>query len=423
MTEIKGFDDWVPIFRGGKQIDSQGREHDGNALIDKAVAKFNAAVHEPPACIGHPADNAPAFGWVEGLRTAQGDKGKLLLAKFKQVEPNFAGMVQQGLFKKRSAAFYPDGTLRHVAFLGAAPPAVKGLPDMAFSEAAGAVFEFADYQTVWAWESIARLFGKVRDYLIEKEGMEKADQVISAYQVQEITDAAAKEKQELQQEAQVETAQTVINYRGKKEDDMTFKQKFVAAFNDLIGKMPDDGPAAAAATAGQFTEADIEAAKQKVAQDTEKATREKMAAEFAEKARLALQDARKQEIASWCESMVKAGKMTPAMVKFGVPEFMTAFSEKDEVIEFGETKEKATLYDRFKTFFEVEMPKVVTFGEVATRDKDTGGAGGSGEKLTALTAKKMKDNKDLTYSAAFAEVQKENPGLAREYAAEFTEVK
>jgi hypothetical protein len=55
------------------------------------------------------------------------------------------------------------------------------------------------------------------------------------------------------------------------------------------------------------------------------------------------------------------------MVKFGIPEFMTAFADKDEAIEFGEGdgKVKATLFDRFKELFEKEMPKVVTFGEVA----------------------------------------------------------
>ena len=100
MPEFKGFDDWIPIFRGGKQIDSQGREHDGNALIDKALATFNAAKHEPPVVIGHPVENAPAYGWVEGLTK----QGNLLLAKFKQVQPEFAGMVKRGLFKKRSAA-------------------------------------------------------------------------------------------------------------------------------------------------------------------------------------------------------------------------------------------------------------------------------------------------------------------------------
>ncbi len=421
MIEFKGFDDWVPIFRGGKQKDSMGREHDGDALIDKAVAKFNAAVHEPPACIGHPADNKPAYGWVKGLKKGTDASGALLFAKFGQVQQDFGEMVKRGNFKKRSSAFYPDGSLRHVAFLGAAPPAVKGLPDMAFSDEPGAIFEFADYQTVWSWEAIARIFGKLRDYLIEKEGAEKADLIIDTYRLQEITDAAAKEKQELQQEAQVGTAQSILTYY-EKEDDMTFKQKFIAAFNEIIGKMPDEGPAqAATAIAGQFSEADIQAA---VAQATAKAAkeaREEVALEFAEKDKQARKAARKSEIDAWCGSMVKAGKLTPAMVKFGVPEFMTAFAEKDDVIEFGEAKDKATLYDRFKAFFEAEMPKMVTFKEVATRDKDTGGQGGAGEKLATLTGAKMKENKALNYSAAFAEVQRENPDLAREYAAEFRE--
>ena len=60
-------------------------------------------------------------------------------------------MVQAGRFKKRSASFYPPQApnnptpgkwyLRHVAFLGAQPPAVAGLKDIQFSEddAGGAV--------------------------------------------------------------------------------------------------------------------------------------------------------------------------------------------------------------------------------------------------------------------------------------------
>jgi len=403
MIKFKGFDDWIPVFQGGSQTDSAGRVHDGTALIDKAVSTFNAARHEPPVVIGHPKENGPAFGWVEGLKK----QGDLLLAKFKQVEPSFADMVKRGLFKKRSAAFYPDGSLRHIGFLGAMPPAIKGLPDVAFAEADALTFEFSDYQTVWAWESIARLFGKVRDYLIEKEGMDKADQVISAYQIQEITDAAAKEKQEIQQDALEQTSQ-ITNYNEKKEEkDMNFKE-FIQKLKDLVA----GADAADSSSAGKtFSEAELEAAKKQAAE----AEREKTATEFAERERTARQDARKQEISSWCESMVKAGKMTPAMVKFGMPEFMAAFAEKVDVIEFGETKEKATLYDRFKTFFETELPKVVEFKEVATRDKDTGGQGQAGTKVEALIQVKLKDNKALTYGTAFSEVQRENPDLVREY--------
>ena len=132
--KFKGFDDWIEIFRGGRQTDSQGRGHDGDEIIDKALASFNVNEHEPPLTVGHPENNSPAYGWVEGLKSIVKDGAKVLMAKFRQVAPDFEDLVKQGLFKKRSASFYPDGRLRHVGFLGAAPPAVKGLADMEFAE-------------------------------------------------------------------------------------------------------------------------------------------------------------------------------------------------------------------------------------------------------------------------------------------------
>ncbi|MGB5218564.1 MAG: hypothetical protein WBN66_09725 [Smithella sp.] len=63
---------------------------------------------------------------------------------------------------------------------------------------------------------------------------------------------------------------------------------------------------------------------------------------------------------------------------------------------------------------------MITFKEIATRDKNAGGAGKASEKLDALTAAKMKERKDMTYSAAFAEVQKENPTLVQEYEQEIS---
>jgi len=391
MFEFKGFDGWIPIFRGGKQKDSNGREHDGDALIDKAIANFNAAIHEPPAVIGHPQDNAPAYGWVEGLKK----QGNLLMAKFKQVEPAFADMMKRGLIKKRSAAFYPDGTLRHVGFLGAMPPAVKGLPDVAFADGDAAIFEFSEKAS---WYALGDVVRRLREWFIEKEGLEKADQVIPNWQVENIQAAS--------QAAENEATSSI--YQEKEDKGMDFKE-LIQKLKDLLAS------AGAPPAGGTFSEADLEAAKQKAADEAARKEREKMAAEFAERDRVARQDARKKEIAVWCDSMIKDGRLTPAMVKFGVPEMLLAFAEKEDVIEFGEAKEKATLFDRFKALWEKEIPRIVTFGEVATRRKDAGGQGKAAEKVEALIQDKRKANKDLGYAAAFAEVQKENPDLAREY--------
>lgn len=126
----KGLQDWVEVFRVGKHTDSQGREREFTASdLDRMVAGYDPAKHEAPAVVGHPKDNDPAYGWVEGVKRS----GGLLLAKFKQVAPEFEEMVRAGRFKKRSVSIYPDGTLRHVGFLGAQPPAVKGLKDVSFA--------------------------------------------------------------------------------------------------------------------------------------------------------------------------------------------------------------------------------------------------------------------------------------------------
>lgn len=410
MPELKGFDGWIPVFRGGKQTDSSGKVHDGDALIEKALANFNAATHEPPATIGHPADDQPAYGWVSGLKKGADKLGNLLLAKFNQVEPTFAKMVKEGRLKKRSAAFYPDGTLRHVAFLGAAPPAVKGLPDVAFSEGEFASFDFSESFT---WNSFADIFRRIREWIIEKEGQDTADRLIPGWKIDDLRAAGQ------------ETAETPLtaSYTDKEDNNMKLKDKLAAFFKELLDKMPDDtleGTRVPAATvldhpAGKFSEADLEKAKTEAAA----LEREKVTHEFEEKAKTSRHAAIRGEILVFCESLVAQGRVLPATVKFGLPEILFALAGQEDQIEFGETKEKATPYERMKVLLSAAKP-LIAFGEVATRERDAGGqTGGTGEKLDTLIRAKMKENKDLTYSAAFAEVQKENPDLAREYQSEF----
>ena len=62
MKNFKGFNDWIEIFSGGEQVDSNGVKHDGDVIIKKAIETFNTAEHEPPLVVGHPKDNAPAYG-------------------------------------------------------------------------------------------------------------------------------------------------------------------------------------------------------------------------------------------------------------------------------------------------------------------------------------------------------------------------
>lgn len=122
---------WMEVFRAGDYGDKGSYTP---ADLDNIVAKYNPDFHEAPAVIGHPDTNAPAYGWVAGLKH---DGNGTLLAKLKEVNPQFEEMVKSGAFKKRSASFYrkPDGLeLRHIGFLGAQPPDVKGLAAIKFEE-------------------------------------------------------------------------------------------------------------------------------------------------------------------------------------------------------------------------------------------------------------------------------------------------
>ena len=133
---------WIEIFRVGRHTDAAGNTREWTeGDLQKIVDKYNPEEHEAPVVIGHPKDNAPAFAWVEGLKL-QGGK---LYMKMKQVAGEFADMLKEGRFKKRSIALYPDMTLRHVGFLGATPPAVKGLKDIDFTDDGDPIlYEFAE---------------------------------------------------------------------------------------------------------------------------------------------------------------------------------------------------------------------------------------------------------------------------------------
>lgn len=123
-------DQWLELFRSGDYGD-KGKFSDSD--LDEIVRNFDPSFHEPPAVIGHPAQDAPAYGWVAALKRS----GNKLLGRLRQVDPNFEEMVKSGRFKKRSIALYQTGkgwALRHVGFLGAQPPEVKGLANAIFRE-------------------------------------------------------------------------------------------------------------------------------------------------------------------------------------------------------------------------------------------------------------------------------------------------
>ncbi len=131
----------VHIFSPGTQTSAQGvtREFTKDDLMQVADS-YEPDVHEAPIRIGHQDnDKVPAWGWVKDVKM----KGDDLVAEV-EFSPLMEDYVKNGLYKKVSASFYsPESqinpepgkwSLRHVAMLGAQPPAVKGLKGFAYAE-------------------------------------------------------------------------------------------------------------------------------------------------------------------------------------------------------------------------------------------------------------------------------------------------
>ncbi|MBF0358944.1 MAG: hypothetical protein HQL70_10080 [Magnetococcales bacterium] len=141
----------IPIFKAGRHRDMNGTTLTITEVdLDKIVSTYQPELHEAPLVIGHPEHDAPAWGWVSGLRI----ENNMLLAMVQQVDPAFSKIVKAGRYKKVSASFYtPEAAnnpspgnfyLRHVGFLGAQPPAIKGLGEASFNEKEDGIITFTN---------------------------------------------------------------------------------------------------------------------------------------------------------------------------------------------------------------------------------------------------------------------------------------
>ena len=108
--------------------------------LELMAAAYDPGKLRAPLVIGHPRNDSPAYGWVERLKVV----ADRLIAYPADVASTFAELVNAGRYKKISASFLmPDSPsnpvpgvyyLRHVGFLDAQPPAVKGLGDASFMD-------------------------------------------------------------------------------------------------------------------------------------------------------------------------------------------------------------------------------------------------------------------------------------------------
>lgn len=172
----------ILIFKPGTFTDMSGRDHTFSAeMLRDAAESYDPAVHEAPCTLGHPQHDDPAYGWVRGMHFTEDG----VEADLEDLDPAFEGAVNARRYSYRSAAWYaPDHPqnprpghlyLRHLGFLGAEVPAVKGLGPVQFAEDEGEgllVFsEPGDALDAGLWRSL-------RNWLLARFGKDDAEEAL-----------------------------------------------------------------------------------------------------------------------------------------------------------------------------------------------------------------------------------------------------
>lgn len=287
----------IHIFRAGRHVDVSGRpvEFSRDQLADIATS-YSAAVGEAPLVIGHPKLDDPAQGWVDKLEV----EGDDLYAVPAQVNPAFAAQVEAGAYKKVSPSFFlPDSPgnptpgkmyLKHVGFLGAAVPAVPGLRPVAFAADAQAVeVEFAaGERSSWLWGTVGGLLARLREAWIARDGVEAADQVLPAWEIDSIRNAAVEQR--------VVEQMPVVRDDDRDDDDDAPVPAFAA---------PVDGADPAPQAKPPAPSADF------AARDAELAAREAALAEREAAIRAAERERQRDQVVSFAASLVSEGRLLP----------------------------------------------------------------------------------------------------------------
>ena len=333
---------------------------------------YDPALHEAPLVVGHPSHDLPAYGWVQSLQFSEGG----IDATPAQVNTDFADMVAAGAFKKISAAFYePNASqnpvpgvyyLRHVGFLGAQPPAIKGLRNAAFADGEAGVVTFSEWDDV----ANASLWRSMREWLIGKFGQAEADNVIPGYRVADLEQSARDDLREAQ--AETATPSPLFSETPLKESAVTEAEAaLLRTQNAELQARTQALEASAKAQADAAKAAQVHAAN-----------------------------------VAFCEG-IPANKLIPAWRDVAVAT-LDHFAAAPQTLEFGEGDARAPLVDGFKAML-AALPAQVEFGEVATTGRvgqsiDKTDANAIATAATAYQTTAQAEGRDLSHAQAVAHV-------------------
>lgn len=327
----------IEIFKAGVHTDMNGNTLTFTAQqLEDMVARYNDSAanenFEAPIVVGHPKHDNPAYGWIKRLEFADGT----LKAIPHQVEESFKKLVNEGRYKKISVSLHaPDAEnnpskgawmLKHVGFLGAVAPAVKGLKtanlsendkSICFEQYASGDFQFSE---------------DIQDKAIDNEQLKKS----LVAKISEFAEALFGMADAAQKDISAQKNETNPNF------NQSTKENEMALTAEDIKKKEEEFAAKEAAFAEKETA---------------------FAAKEAEN--------HKVEVTAFAEELLKEGKITAA-VKNSFVAFATTLKNTSDEVCFADSDGKDKKLSQFAAFkeFAEGLPTSVEFAEKAAEDEE-----------------------------------------------------
>lgn len=365
-------------FYAGTHTATDGKQYTfSEADVADLVASYDPQVARAPMVVGHPKIEDPAYGWAASFSL----NGTNVFATPEAVEPQFAQMVNDQRFPNISLSVYlPDSPgnpkpghfyPRHIGFLGAAPPSLKGMQRAQFAENDGAI-EFSmplPNRIRSLGYYFKRLFQGIRDKAIETDGAEKAEQLIPQWCIDGLAEATTFDDDEI---ARAAFAAPTPN----PENDMTDKT-------------------------AEFAEQQTKLDAQKTAQDTREAALKKRE-----------DDAKREDATDFAEGLVKEGKLLPRQ-KAPMIELLLSLPA-GTVLNFSETGTDGGIEEIQKPADNVlrelltSLPKQVDFSEKTGREVVLAGEGAAIDFAGPAGAKV--DGERLALHNKAVAYQRQHPG-------------
>jgi len=365
----------MEIFRGGKQTDSAGNSKEWTeADLDAIVNETNKVGEDVPLTIGHAKEDGPAWAWGKKIFR----EGLSLFAEVSDITDELGIMFKKKMFKNRSIALRANKSMRHIAMLGAAAPAVKGLEAFKFNELGidldkMAAFSFNENDSDFVTQGEVEFSDG--EFSNEKSFTAKVKEALISLNHNFQENKPQLEDLEMDQIKELES----------KIEELT--NNFSEFKTESEGKI--EGLEGEVKTANEAKDAAVK--------------------EFSEYK----ENEVKAGLLEWTESQIEAGKILPADKDSMVSMLVSMNGQESQEFAEGEEKVRKTPLDMFKASIE-SKESIVEFGETYN-DGVSSDRNADGDKLVEMANARAKE-KGVSFGEAMRQINDENPSLTQKHA-------